>query len=460
MVAKKKVIAVMLVGMLMVSGCGRKEVDYNLDQNQGDTGDNAGTADGALADRLGIPKSYSGDIRVGNSGLVCIAIEDYDIEVPSTDSMRIEYLEANTMDAEYKQKIAQTVFGRSDGIYQYDYEQIIRSKHDIEQEMEIKQWCIDYMKNAGETEFLDEYEEDLVKLQQDYENAPEEHETPGDWSASKYIGDMGDIQFMLEFSPYNEALYFVYHISYNMAPILYRPYRGAMQAFYSSGDDIEAEEGENQCSWNREEALEMARDFLNDCGIKDVAVEWERNLKWQYFASGSSEDITNEIDGYSFRFVRSIDGNAVYHEDTYEVDTLTQGAEFYEIYDVWIDDNGVLDAYCYDMFRPTGQTEENVSLLSWKEILEIADITIPEYYTEHKTNYDTVTFNDVKLTYFLVNGKDENSYQYIPVWVFEEENENGAPIQLIMMDAVTGEQIDINERKFEDIEFTKVYHYR
>ena len=70
------------------------------------------------------------------------------------------------------------------------------------------------------------------------------------------------------------------------------------------------------------------------------------------------------------------------------------------------------------------------------------------YYKDNKTQYSTVEFNDVSLTYYKI--KDGDGYKYTPVWAFAqcEKNENGDldknyPIQLIMLDATNGDLIDL-----------------
>lgn len=450
------------VAVMALSGCGKQKVDYNLDEGNQSAGDLDEIAEGAIAERLGIPKSYYGNINVGDSGLIEIKIQAEDIQVPSTDSMKIEYLKGNRMDAEYRQRITELLFNRSNGIYQYGNDwngDGITSKHDIEQRIKIKEMHLNYAYEVGDTEWITEFEKQLSDLQQEYEEATGEHEPPGDWTATEYIGDVNDIQFRVVFSPFDEVFgYFAYYMSFNMAEMVYRPHKGMMYVDYMLVDD---EEVENQCSWSKEEAIEIAEEFLFNCGISDVALLRAEDLGWYYTTLHQLylSDATIEVDGYWIEFVRAVDGNAVYHEYTY-ADTLNYPeSQVYERYEVYIDDNGILEVFCYDMFRPTGEVEENVDLLSWNEVIEIAGTIIPEYYTEHTTAYDRITFNEIHLTYYLVNGNEENSYKYIPVWVFEEKEEGYDITQVIMIDAVTGELVDINERRFEDVEVGEEKHY-
>ena len=96
-----------------------------------------------------------------------------------------------------------------------------------------------------------------------------------------------------------------------------------------------------------------------------------------------------------------------------------------------------------------GERESNVELLSWDDILKALPEAVNSFYTENKTQYSEINFNDVRLTYFKM--KDGDSYKYAPVWVFSEcsTEEDGTiselipPSQIIMLDAQNGQLIDM-----------------
>ena len=92
----------MLAATTAFSGCGKKDVDYDMGEGGTEEG---GTGDGGeLSSRLGVPESYDGEIEVGDSGLDKIKIEDDDIITPASDSMSIVSYKKNTFDNAYKQK--------------------------------------------------------------------------------------------------------------------------------------------------------------------------------------------------------------------------------------------------------------------------------------------------------------------------------------------------------------------
>ena len=77
------------------------------------------------------------------------------------------------------------------------------------------------------------------------------------------------------------------------------------------------------------------------------------------------------------------------------------------------------------------------------------------YYAENKTQYSSIEFNNVQLAYYKI--KDGDKYEYLPVWVFAQcektsdgdssQSDDGLdisnPLQLIMLNAETGELIDL-----------------
>ncbi len=433
-----------IVLLVLPMGCKRKGVDYLNEKEQFST-----NTESELAKRLGIPKAYGADIDPGNSRLCSITIKDDDIMVPAADSMQVVYVEENKMDAAYKKEVAQALLHNTDEIYIYDED--VWTKKDYEIEMQMTQFLIENYKKAGNMEYADYYEDLYAQYQRAYE-AADEGKTVSNWNESDYIGYRDELPYQLEFKPNSDGTlgYFMFYMPYIHESVLYRPCESAIQAdlSWASGMDI----GSNECECSQEEAIDLAQEYLNDCGITDVAVELICDLEWQYFNPDGSK--TTKVDGYFIRFIRTIDGTPIYNGHMPE-GIFKSGEMVYEQCEVYIDENGILDATVYDMFRPTGKTEKNVELLSWQEILDIVEMKIPEYYAEHPTDYESVTFNDVRLTYFIVRDDENDGFRYIPVWVFAESEEyiEGAsdfPTQLIMIDAVTGELIDVGEQELQN----------
>lgn len=86
-------------------------------------------------------------------------------------------------------------------------------------------------------------------------------------------------------------------------------------------------------------------------------------------------------------------------------------------------------------------------------MLDSLNIHLSEYYDKYPTNDKSIVFNDVQLTYYLViDENEENSYKFIPVWVFAEYEDDLELIestnirQLLIINAVDGNIIDLVEQ--------------
>ncbi|MGN0393895.1 MAG: hypothetical protein ACI4EF_00870 [Coprococcus sp.] len=450
----KKATALLLTSVLvattLLSGCGKKKVDY-MEEGEGGKADS-----GDLATKLGIPESYDGEVAVGKSGLTSIKISDTDIVVPDKDSMSVVYYERNDMDNAYKQKIAEALFDKSQGIYLYDWDKPY--KGDIEAMIEQYQSLVDEATKSGDTDSVEWYTEYIETLKQQLSEASDKREGAGDYSGDEFIGNVGKNQFMLSVMNTSEGLGSCF--SFSLYPsdsyLQYRPYEGAAMAYCYDGaytDDEEMEDSSNKCSLSSDEAVEYASSFLSKCGINDVINTSVTDLTWEYDNS-VYDIIAMENDGYVVNFSRSVDGVVPYTGYTYMLEYMWDSDLFYdtayETYKLNVDDNGIIEAECYDFLKPTGEKDSNVELLTWEKILECLETAVSDFYSENATNYDKITFNDVRLSYYRISD-GENRYKYIPVWIFaqceeyEGELDTDYPIQLIMLDAVTGELINLKD---------------
>lgn len=454
---KKKIMAkataMLLVTMLAAttafSGCGKKDVDYDMGEGGTEEG---GTGDGGeLSSRLGVPESYDGEIEAGDSGLDKIKIEDDDIITPASDSMSIVSYKKNTFDNAYKQKVCEAIFDKSKGIYVYDWEH--QTKEDLQGQIDTYQTMLEEAQAAGDSDTEEYCKEYISYLEEAMTTATDEREGAGDYSATEFIGSIGDNEFMISFYEESEGLGTNFELSYYPLEglINYKPHEGAT---YVSAYDAQYGEEEmdddtiNQCTFSEEEAVSLAQDFLNSCGIDDVIVTSTSSLLWEYYDSAYNV-VATEYDGYIVEFGRSVNGIAPYTADLSMVDTLSDDDIWYETltetFTIQIDSNGVINASCYPLFTPTGEEEKNVELLSWKELLKALEKNIPEYYKENKTSYSNIEFNDVQLTYYSMKDESqEDVYKYVPVWIFAQADQYEGvydydyPVQAIMVNATDG----------------------
>jgi hypothetical protein len=236
----------------------------------------------------------------------------------------------------------------------------------------------------------------------------------------------------------------------------YKPYDGAIDVYYSNGqysDDYDEEDSTNECSLSKDDAQQKAEDFLSSAGITNYVMTSIDDLVWEYQDS-SYDTMATVVDGYIVNFSRAVDGVATYDGNLWNVNNLSQDDAYTNIpaetYSVYIDDNGIISFNGTDQLAPTGDEETNVDLLTWEELLEKANETIPAYYEKYSTRYKKIEYNDVRLTYYITNDPDnEGQFEYIPVWAlsqyddYEGSAESAYPEELVVLDARDGSVLDL-----------------
>jgi hypothetical protein len=448
---------ILLFGILLaVTGCGKSKVGYDVDVPE--TANNSQSPDlsdsGSLAARLGIPEGYTGAIDVGNSSLSKISIDDTNIQVPDTDSMNVVYLSASSYSNEYKKNVCESILDKSQGIYAWEYG--IQSKEDIQTQIDLyERYKENDIANGGTGTGYDAY---LNYLNEEILEAPAsvEYQTAGDYSGNCYMGYIGNTRYEIDFSENADGG--VSGFSICMLDIMngnimdYKPYDYAVAADMTSAKNIEnmEENIENQCSLSEDDAVRMANGYLADAGISGYTLTDIDDVIWLYYDI-DGDNFKSIEDGYTMEYSMAIDNVPVYNGQIWNVENIQQ--EGYaisyqtEIYSVTVDGNGLLSMECtVDMSAV--ETEENVNLLTWEQLLEQANQNISEYYEEYPSSYGSISFNNIRLTYFLdVASYDKAQYEYVPAWVFAkcEESEDNNPVELVVLDARDGHVIDISE---------------
>ena len=113
-----------LVAGTVLTGCGKKKVDYNMGDDENGSG-----GGGKLASRLDVPDSYEGaleGIDTDATGLTDVKINASKITVPDTDKMSILYYNQNQVDNEYEKRVCENFFDVSAGVYTYSWESLTR----------------------------------------------------------------------------------------------------------------------------------------------------------------------------------------------------------------------------------------------------------------------------------------------------------------------------------------------
>lgn len=460
---QRKGMALLFAGTLMLtaitSGCSKKNVDYNVDNNVVSQTDEAGKADtsntsaqiedGGLRSKYEIPLTCDTAIDTGDTGLSGIQVKDDEIEVPDTSSLQVvQYKKKDPEGNEVKKQIAENLFDKDEGIYAYD--SMNRIKKDIQ--AEIEQYKVE-KENYPDPIFADSYDMWISDLETELENAPENYPAAGDYSSDDFVGTVDGKGYELYYKSFSR------YRSFNMREdlMIYRPKEKAAHVMYYSKDDYtretkqDSDQGnivENACTYTEEEAQLRAEDFLSKIGAKDVALQSSSDLYWVY-TDTSNTVVATDIDGYTFTYVRSVDKQPSSTMSFNRVENLQDKVEYYDMpierYEITMDSNGIINANWCDYLEATGESEQT-EILSFPELLEKANETIPAYYKQYPCKYNAINFNDVTLTYYLTAGEKDGEFAYKPVWIFfacDDDSDPDYPSEMVVLDATDGSVIDM-----------------
>lgn len=477
---RRKIMALVLAGALasgmVFTGCGKQNTDntgtgedntgYTAENSQdassGDELSMAGGDSGTLQERYKIPESCTTDIKVGDSGLKKITIEDDEITTPDTGDMYIAHFKKKKVGNAERKQIAESIFGQETQIYEVPDDK--RTKEEVQADIDhIKE----LQKKSGDgdgyySSMISEYESEL-------KDSLDEYPAAGDYAASTFKGKVGDCAYTLYAADTEKD---ILGWSYSMDNLLdYRPLEGAEGVYtlslddyisYRTDDTNMTENDINTCSITQDKAEKIAGDFLAKAGVTDMMMKKASALCWVYYSSESkSGDMKVDIDGYIFTYGRTINSQPVSVVNPGLADNLSWDAESQQQLDlaasvpieectVSVDANGVISADWMDFLEEDGQ-QESAKLLTFDELLAKANEEIPAYYKKHPTRYNKIEFNDITLSYYLKQGADKDTFDYVPAWVISEYTETNDyttaidPEQLVVLDATDGSVIDLLE---------------
>jgi hypothetical protein len=437
--------------LTLAAGCGKKKVeDYFVEE------DVVAIGDSVLARNLSIPVSYTGNFEVKDAPFNSISIDAEKIDIPDVDYMSQICCNVVVQDEDYKQQIISDIFGKDAVVEIYSDDYNTESAKDIMYDIEEETRSKNYYTNIGDTEGAENVQQRIDKLNERLKTAPENRTINTNYSSNSYIGVIDEQEYLLTFSTSDTGLGIYYELEPYPGLWKFRPgSEDCPMTFVSDGGEISDTDNTNSAEMSVEDAELQARDFLSKCGITDITLETVSNLRWTYAM------VDDEIDGYMFTFIRAVNGVTVDNANMMCVDNLhdKSSGEYpyikYETYQVSICDKGIVQAICYDMLSENEESVDRAELLSWQDILSSLENEIADYYNTYPTAYKDITFSNVQLTYYRIEAEDnENKYYYEPAWIFTEYETSEAvleeypiyatcPMQMLVIDAVTGNVIDI-----------------
>ncbi len=467
----KVVLAAVLAGVMVISGCGKKSVEYtpdteaggqqegnaissddndistedkdvtnSNDSNKEDNNNNAPEEDtiGGIARELNIPSAIDMELDTSGTSLNKIRLSDDSIMRPETDFMYVTNFKNASINSEFKKMICEALFDKEFGVYVSTYDLKLKASEELP---------------------LSEIEENAKC-----------GEPAGEYSADTYIGKVDGRLFMIYFTEgegeippafYGNVVvddslseeekdkkFITGHI-YESSPLI--DYN-----FYT--DDLDKEPVvENISSMNIEQAAEKATEYLYNIGIKDSIVENLSALMYCAY-NQSGHNVSQEASGYSAELIPAINKIPLYTHEAFGIDTLRSKDILYYMentkYYVEFTDDGLVTIQGEMPLINDGEKIKAEKLISWDEALVSLQNTVSELYSDYE-GFKEVNFNDIRLSYYLI--KEDNSYKVVPVYVFAElqkieatEEMDGVPeyrydwpVQLILINAIDGISIDI-----------------
>ena len=266
-----------LVAGTVLTGCGKKKVDYNMGDDENGSG-----GGGKLASRLDVPDSYEGaleGIDTDATGLTDVKINASKITVPDTDKMSILYYNQNQVDNEYKKRVCENFFDVSAGVYTYSWEKPY--KGDLEREIENYEELSKQSTSDDEKSFFDDY---ISSLKEQLKTATDEREGAGDYSADAFVGSKGENMYMISFNSTETGESGGFSIDYYPSDQLinYRPKEGASSVYCYSSDYYDGEDTANTATVSQDDAIQQGLSFLAGCGISDIIETGCTDLIWEY----------------------------------------------------------------------------------------------------------------------------------------------------------------------------------
>lgn len=455
-VYRKKMAACLLVGMLAVStavtGCGKKDIDYDVEENGG-FGSNADS--GSLQGKYGIPESCDTEIATGDSGIQKIAIDAEEVIVPDTGDLYVASFKKKETTNDSKKETVEAVLDKDKGIYEYDYDK--RTKEDIQTEIDM----YEAEKKKGDSDMASYYDSWINDLKDELATAPDEYPAAGDYTGDTFIGSIGDTRFTVSTpSEKNGTTGYSLYLADDF--LKYRPKDGASGCYSTSMDDYmqySADESDsvdantNQCTFSEDEARQMADDFLAKVGCTDVTLKNTSALCWVYYDDNGDNQST-DVDGYTFTYSRAINNQPTATVNAWNVDNIQQDNASIDIpkeeCSISIDSKGINSASWSEYLEADGEPQAT-QILSYKDLLDKMNETVPEYYSKYTSHYKKIEFNGMELTYFLKAGDKEGTFEYIPAWIlsqyeeYQDYTDKDSPTQMVVVDARDGSVIDLLE---------------
>lgn len=470
---RKKVFAAGLVLVLaagMIAGCGKKAVDYSLEEDS-EKGEVSASAD--LEQYKGVA-DWKDEWKVTDAGGVEQTVSvNAAVDVPDTDSMSVVEIESVIMDVDFRKNFLKCFFGGGE-VYYHDEEHYTTAE--IEKDIaDLEAWLTEPDTDADTKSSIKDILEEKRAL---LEHASDEYtaaETFG--TCRSYIGYKDDVCYAVSFSE-SEADVRPYDGEY-YGPEALRDYRFVEEmSDYEAGAENEAS---NACSYSMDEAQRIAEDFMTAVGRSGQICVEKKPVMWHGWNTDANAETAEEeyqLYGYTFvygsgvgdiafaqfpdrwnydvastsagRFVmqnteRDSDTDSLDHDGvpTYDMLSMFTGDRV----EITITDRGVISARIVAPVKITDITEA-VDLLPLDTVESIIKNELAENGGNYNFEWMIPKYNNMKLMYLkLQNDVKKGLYTYVPVWCLSYKDEQDLYYHPVFVNAISGNVIDIMDIK-------------
>ena len=453
-----------LVLMLTVSGCGKKEIDYVGNNVASDTDSNSvtdeaeagmGISSGSFSEQIGAPERWEGEYQGNNSGMTGIDVLA-DVNLDGVSGVNVYHTVGVKLTEEYKKNFVETL---SEGII-YNYDDEMLPKPYWQDLIECQQNEIDQAED-GMAMNPDDYDESYVnglyatlrEYQEKYDAAPDDYMAASDFTGNAYKITYLGMDFLVLFNADDDS--YVTDISLQL-----------MDTRDMLGDDVEAQDfgfewvgrdqigtytmgefsyqpGNNGYAREQDQLEQEVQTFLNGLGITGFSMA--QNFNIEFYTGPYEERESIGRDGCGMVLFKCMDGlylcGQEYEPETYTSQeiSLTYNRDRLERIELSINDKGVFGMTYYFPMEWTVQTE-NVEILSFD--------TIQAYLLQYAQELDTLhpTYTNIDLIYCIYSeSTGSHEFMVVPAWRFYSNVSKRQFKYEIMANAIDGSRIDIEE---------------
>ncbi len=448
----RRVAALFTVMALVLTGCGKTTGVDDIVQDIGNIDDEKSNTGQTLSDMLKVnEEKWIEEFEVSGENLHTVKIAAR-VKVPDVTGMSVLTLEEQKFDAEGKKVLLEAVCTEGE-IYSFGdskmpkwfYEQQIESTMEqIEDMLAAREndtnLCVNGSWGSWDEQELKETQQYLDKLQQSYEEAPENGYDVGDYSADNYTGMTDTGRVTMYFRP-DENI-----VSWSVSGDF------SQKADLTSDSEISLLIGEidygNLCKMSEEEAKNYAISFAAKIGYEEYVASDIKYLTWQNYSSENWEQWT---DGYVVTLAREVDGVPVDYTNIGSSNGYWQQGVG-EYIQLQFNDAGVMNGYIYKPRKLKAVDTKDTQLLPYEKVKDIMKSLLVEKAKDYGKEIDVETvdfliFSNMELIYYTMKD-EEQGIVVVPVWRLssvESEEATGHKIAMhpLVINAIDGSWIDV-----------------